>query len=95
MNRNEVVKKASLLGIMGNILLLTIKGIVGFMTNSQSMIADFFNSAGDVFSSFMTFVGNRIANKPYDEDHNLGHGKAEYIFHVNQYSNAFNSFISF
>ena len=44
------------------------------------MIADFFNSAGDVFSSFMTFIGNKIASKPYDDDHNLGHGKAEYIY---------------
>jgi cation diffusion facilitator family transporter len=44
------------------------------------MIADAFNSAGDIFSSVMTFIGNKIASKPYDEDHNLGHGKAEYIY---------------
>lgn len=28
----------------------------------------------------MTFIGNRIASKPGDDDHNLGHGKAEYIY---------------
>ena len=44
------------------------------------MIADAVNSAGDIFSSLMTFIGNQIANKPRDEDHNLGHGKAEYIY---------------
>ena len=44
------------------------------------MIADSFNSAGDIFASLMTFIGNRIASAPNDEDHNLGHGKAEYIF---------------
>ena len=44
------------------------------------MIADSFNSAGDIFSSCMTFIGNKIASKPSDESHNLGHGKAEYIF---------------
>ena len=44
------------------------------------MIADAFNSAGDIFSSLMTFIGNKIANKPSDDDHNLGHGKAEYIY---------------
>ncbi len=44
------------------------------------MIADSFNSAGDIFASLMTFIGNRIASVPSDEDHNLGHGKAEYIF---------------
>ena len=50
------------------------------MTNSQAMIADSVNSAGDIFSSGMTFIGNKIASKPSDETHNLGHGKAEYIF---------------
>jgi len=28
----------------------------------------------------MTFIGNKIASKPRDNDHNLGHGKAEYIY---------------
>ena len=28
----------------------------------------------------MTFIGNKIASKPRDDSHNLGHGKAEYIF---------------
>ena len=44
------------------------------------MIADAFNSAGDIFSSIMTFIGNKIASKPRDDDHHLGHGKAEYIY---------------
>lgn len=78
--RYKSVRLASILGVLGNIFLLIIKGIIGFMTNSKAMIADFFNSAGDIFSSFMTFIGNKIASKPYDDDHNLGHGKAEYIY---------------
>lgn len=80
MDRFESTQKASIFGIIGNIFLLIIKTIVGIMTKSQAMIADSVNSAGDIFSSFMTFVGNKIASKPSDEDHNLGHGKAEYIF---------------
>lgn len=44
------------------------------------MIADSFNSAGDIFASLMTFIGNKIASAPGDDDHNFGHGKAEYIF---------------
>lgn len=80
MDRFKSVKLASVLGIIANIFLMIIKGIIGFITNSQAMIADCFNSAGDIFSSFMTFIGNKIASKPYDDDHNLGHGKAEYIY---------------
>lgn len=80
MDRYKSTKRASILGILGNIFLLTIKATVGFISNSQSMIADAFNSFGDVFSSFMTYIGNKISSKEPDEDHNLGHGKAEYIF---------------
>ena len=80
MNRYNATNRVSILGITGNIFLLIIKGIVGFLSNSQSMIADFFNSFGDVFSSLMTFIGNRISSKAADEDHNLGHGKAEYVY---------------
>ena len=74
------IKKASLFGVFGNLFLLLIKGIVGFISGSQAMIADAFNSASDILSSIMTFLGQRIASKPKDEDHNLGHGKAEYIY---------------
>ena len=80
MKKNNSIKKASILGIIGNLLLLVLKGIIGFTTNSKSMIADAFNSAGDIFSSIMMFIGNKIASKPKDDDHNLGHGKAEYIY---------------
>ena len=70
-----ITKKAGIYGIIGNIFLLIIKAIVGFISHSQAMIADSFNSAGDIFASLMTFIGNKIASVPNDEDHNLGHGK--------------------
>ncbi len=80
MNRFRSTKLASIFGILGNILLMIIKGIIAMLTGSQAMTADAFNSAGDIFSSLMTYIGNMISNKPSDEDHNLGHGKAEYIY---------------
>ena len=80
MERFEKTKKVSIVGLAGNIFLLIIKSIVGAITNSQAMMADAVNSAGDIFSSTMTFIGNKIAEKPKDDDHNLGHGKAEYLF---------------
>ena len=80
MERFKSAKRASILGIIGNIILLLLKGVIGLITNSQAMLADATNSAGDIFSSLMTLIGNKIASKPSDEDHNLGHGKAEYIY---------------
>lgn len=78
--RNSLANKVGFLGIIGNILLFIIKIVIGFISNSRSMIADSFNSAGDIFASFMTWLGNRISSVPNDNDHNFGHGKAEYIF---------------
>lgn len=80
MNRYKYTRRVSIIGILGNIFLLVIKLIIGLISNSQAMIADAINSAGDIFSSFMSLIGNKIASKPEDNDHNLGHGKAEYIF---------------
>ena len=80
MDRFDKAKKAGILGIAGNIILLLLKGTIGLITKSQAMIADATNSAGDIFSSLMTLIGNKIASIPSDEDHNLGHGKAEYIY---------------
>ena len=74
------IKKAGLAGIFGNIFLLIIKGTIGIITHSQSMIADSVNSASDIVASLMTFIGNKISSEPKDNDHNFGHGKAEYIF---------------
>ena len=79
-NRYQDTKKAGIYGIIGNIFLLIIKAIIGFLSKSQAMIADSINSASDIFASLMTFIGNKIASEPHDDTHNFGHGKAEYIF---------------
>ncbi len=70
----KITKKAGIYGILGNIFLLVIKALVGYLNKSQAMIADSVNSAGDIFASLMTFIGNKIASVPKDKDHNLGHG---------------------
>ena len=80
MDKFNSIRRASIFGVVGNIFLLIIKLIIGIFTNSQAMIGDALNSAGDIFASVMTFIGNKIASKDADDDHNLGHGKAEYIY---------------
>ena len=80
MDKFKKIKIASILGMIGNLFLLVVKIIVALVFQSGSMLADAFNSAGDIFSSTMTFIGNKISSKPIDEDHDLGHGKAEYVF---------------
>ena len=72
-------KKVGVIGIISNIFLLCGKFIVGLIFKSQGLIADAVNSFGDVFSSLATYVGGKISEKPADEDHEFGHGKAEFV----------------
>lgn len=72
-------KKVAILGIAANIILLLLKLTAGYASDSQAMIADGFNSLGDVFASTVTLLGSIYAAKPKDAEHVWGHGKAEYI----------------
>lgn len=78
--REKCIKTVSIIGVIANVFLLGIKGVIGFISGSQAMIADSLNSAGDIFASFMSYVGAKLALKPKDKNHPYGHGKAEYIF---------------
>ena len=77
--RDRQIKKVSIIGIIFNIFLLVIKAIIGVISNSQAMIADSLNSAGDIFASLMSYIGAKLSSKPRDDDHPYGHGKAEVI----------------
>ena len=79
-NRYKDIKTASYLGIIGNIFLFVIKIIIGFISNSQALLADAINSGSDILNSILTFIGNKISSKKADDDHNLGHGKIEYFY---------------
>ena len=78
-NKSNEVKRVGAIGVIANFFLLSIKFVVGFVFKSQGLIADAINSFGDVFSSLVTFVGGKISSKPADDDHEFGHGKAEFV----------------
>ncbi len=80
MDRYDTTRRIAVLGISANILLSILKLMAGYVSGSQAMLADGFNSAQDVFASLLTYVGNKIASKPEDREHPYGHGKAEYVF---------------
>lgn len=78
-DRFKKAEFAALLGIVGNILLAVLKGIIGYLSESKALIADAIHSASDVVGSFAVLIGLRVAQAPPDKDHPYGHGKAENI----------------
>lgn len=78
-NRQNVIVKASLVGIVVNIFLVIIKAILGMIAGSIAILLDALNNLTDVVSSVVTIVGLFFASKKPDKDHPLGHGRFEYI----------------
>lgn len=60
-------------------VLIAAKVVVGIVTGSISVLADAFDSMGDLLAAVISFFSLRFAAKPPDEDHPYGHGKAENI----------------
>ena len=69
--------KATYFSLLGNVCLALVKGLAGILGNSYALIADAIESTTDIFSSFLVLFGLKYANKPADENHPYGHGRAE------------------
>lgn len=78
-NREKIIVKTSIIGILTNILLAAFKAAVGFFANSIAVLLDAVNNLSDALSSVITIVGTKLAGKAPDKDHPLGHGRIEYI----------------
>lgn len=69
----------SIVGVICNVILFTVKLIVGILINSVSVMADAFNNLSDAASSVISFIGVKLAGRPADKEHPFGHGRLEYI----------------
>ena len=69
--------KATYFSISGNAALAIIKGFGGYFGNSYALVADAIESTSDIFASLLVLIGIKYSNKPADEDHPYGHGRAE------------------
>jgi cation diffusion facilitator family transporter len=77
MSTEQTAIKATYFSIIGNTSLAIIKGLAGFFGNSYALIADAIESTTDIFASFLVLFGIKYSNKPADENHPYGHGRAE------------------
>jgi len=77
MTHEATAVKATYFSIVGNTSLAIIKGLAGYFGNSYALIADALESTADIFASFLVLFGLKYANRPADENHPYGHGRAE------------------
>lgn len=77
LSKEQSAVQATYFSIIGNTCLAIIKGLAGFFGNSYALIADAIESTTDIFASLLVLFGIKYSNKPADDNHPYGHGRAE------------------
>ncbi len=77
-NKNYIIREGWL-SIIGNIFLFILKYWAGIVTGSIALIADAWHTLSDSVSSVIVLIGGKISQKPADDEHPFGHGRAEHI----------------
>lgn len=78
-DRDKVIVRTSIVGILANILLASFKAVIALAANSIAVLLDAVNNLSDALSSIITIVGTKLASKLPDKKHPLGYGRIEYL----------------
>ncbi|MGX8687217.1 MAG: cation diffusion facilitator family transporter [bacterium] len=78
-SRTSVIIRTSVIGILANAALAAFKAVIGLLTHSIAITLDAVNNLSDALSSIITIAGTRLAGKPADKNHPMGHGRTEYL----------------
>ena len=78
-NRDAVIIRTSVIGIIANLFLAGFKAVVGLLSNSIAVVLDAVNNLSDALSSVITIIGTKLAAKKPDKKHPLGYGRIEYL----------------
>jgi cation diffusion facilitator family transporter len=77
--RADAGRRIAIISIITSLVLATAKIITGWLAGSAVVVADGFESAGDVFASAIVLFGIIIASLPADKNHPYGHGRFEML----------------
>ena len=77
MTREKELTVVTLVGSIGNLVLLAFKFVAGIVGHSAAMVADAVHSLSDFITDLIVLVFVRVGAKPQDDGHDYGHGKFE------------------
>jgi ferrous-iron efflux pump FieF len=80
----RLLKLVSAASVATAIVLIAVKGVAWFMTDSVSLLASLIDSTMDSGASIINLLAIRYALTPADEEHRFGHGKAEALAGLGQ-----------
>ena len=82
MDRDKIIVRTSVIGILVNLILVAFKATIGIMVNSIAITLDAVNNLTDALSSIITIIGTKLAGKAPDKKHPYGYGRIEYFSSV-------------
>ena len=77
MTRERQLTRVTIVGSIGNLVLLAFKFVAGIVAGSSAMVADAVHSLSDFLTDIIVLVFVKIGSKPQDASHDYGHGKFE------------------
>ena len=77
--RSKEGRKAAIVAIIANCFLTTFNIIIGIMSGSYALISEGAHTLSDIITTIVAYAGFKIGQKPADEEHPIGHGRAEAI----------------
>lgn len=79
MELEKLNERAAWISIGAYVLLTISKLTVGYLTDSQALLADGLNNSTDIIASLAILIGLKVSKKPPDLNHPYGHRRAETI----------------
>ena len=76
---SRILKRATAVGVIGNIFLACFKLFAGIFGHSTAMVSDAVHSFSDVFATLIAFIGSRISAREVDKEHPYGHDRFECV----------------
>ena len=77
--RSKAGKKAATVAIVANCFLTLFNIAIGIMSGSYALVSEGAHTLSDVATSVIAYIGFKIGQKPADDEHPIGHGRAEAI----------------
>ncbi|HIJ58381.1 MAG TPA: cation transporter [Deltaproteobacteria bacterium] len=75
----KCARSVGLVNIVGNTMMILIKGYMGVVGGSKGLIADAIHSCADLLATIVMIIGLKISGREKDADYPYGYGKAEYL----------------
>lgn len=75
--KGKLIRNITLIGLVANIILMTLKLVTGWVGHSEALVADGFHSLNDIAADVIILLFIGVAYKKADHKYSYGYGKFE------------------